>query len=353
MTDRMLFDNKERVETRPSNGNENTFDYFNNSGRKEIIPVREVMENWFRMYPDSEKEEMKKRVKADFGPAFYELGMYCYFKNMGYDIFIHPTVPNSSKRPDFLVVKNDHDFYVEIKEMRMLSDAERLKERRLNTLTDSMNLVDCTYFMLCIESIRFKSGNQPSGKKIIKHFDDLIETYDPDVYREMLEKEGFRFMPELKYDDNDVSIKVKLMPKAPHLRGKRGRSIASYGAYTKIGGDEEMIKSAIQTKATRYGELDMPFLICLNYPSNLLHKEDINIALYGNDGIFGAENNPRNTRMSAVLITTFTVSGLLNTNLYYHENPFAKNKIDFLPFTDLIKGLNLTDRYVQEFGSEL
>jgi len=139
MTDLMLFDNKERIETRPSNGNENTFDYFKNTGRIDIIPVREVMENWFRIYPDSEKEEMKKRLKADFGPAFYELGMYCYFKKMGYDIFIHPTVPNSSKRPDFLAHKNDHDFYVEIKEIRMLSDAERLKERRLNTLIDSMN----------------------------------------------------------------------------------------------------------------------------------------------------------------------------------------------------------------------
>lgn len=350
MTDLMLFDNKERIETRPSNGNENSFDYFNNTGRTDIIPVREVMENWFSIYPDSEKEEMKKRVKADFGPAFYELGMYCYFKNMGYDIFIHPTVPNSSKRPDFLAVKNDHDFYVEIKEIRMLSDAERLKERRLNTLTDSMNSVDCTYFMLCIESIEFKTGKQPSGKKIIKYFDNLIKAYDPDIYRKMLEKDGFSMMPKLKYDDDDVLIKIRLTPKAPHMRGKKGRAIASYGAYIKIGGEEEMIKSAIQTKATRYGELDKPFLICLNYPSDLLHKEDIDIALYGNDGAFGAENNPRNTRVSAVLITTFTVSGLLNTNLYYHENPFAKKKIDFLLFTDLIKGLNLTDRYIQEFG---
>lgn len=166
----------------------------------------------------------------------------------------------------------------------------------------------------------------------------------------MLEKDGFSMMPKLKYDDDDVLIKIRLTPKAPHMREKKGRGIASYGAYIKIGGEEEMIKSAIQTKATRYGELDKPFLICLNYPSDLLHKEDIDIALYGNDGAFGAENNPRNTRVSAVLITTFTVSGLLNTNLYYHENPFAKKKIDFLLFTDLIKGLNLTDRNIQEFG---
>src|SRR5690606_10929495 len=105
-----------------------------------------------------------------------------------------------------------HDFYVEIKEIRMISDAESLKERRLNTLTDSMNSVDCTYFMLCIESIEFKTGKQPSGKKIIKYFDNLIKAYDPDIYRKMLEKDGFSMMPKLKYDDDDVLIKIRLTP---------------------------------------------------------------------------------------------------------------------------------------------
>jgi hypothetical protein len=349
MIDMPLFDDKERTEIRPSKGNENSFDYFNNSGRLDIITIREIMENWFRIYPDSEKNEIRKRFKADFSPAFYELGMYSYFKNMNYDIAIHPTVPNTSKRPDFLISNNTNEFYVEIKEIRMTSDADKLKERRLNTLIDSMNLIDNTYFMLCIESINFKTGHQPSGKKVIKHFDNLIKSFDPDLYRKVLEKDGFRKMPMLEYEDEDVRIRIKLMPKLPHLRGKRGRAIASYGVYSKIGGDEEMIKSALQTKANRYGKLDRPFLICLNYPSTFLHEEDIESALYGNDGFFGTSSNPRNTRVSAVLITNFTVSGLLKAKLYYRGNPFAKKQITFEPSRDFVKALELTTGYVQEF----
>jgi len=351
MIDMKLFDDKERTEIRPSTGNENSFDYFNNTGRSDVIPIRDIMENWYRIYPDSEKCEMKKRLMADFGPSFYELGIHSYFKNMGYNIAIHPIVPNTSKRPDFLATKNTDEFYVEIKEMRMSSDADRLKERRLNTLTDSMNLIDSTNFMLCIENIHFKTGKQPSGKNIIRYFNNIFKSIDPGVYREKLEKDGFRFMPMLKYEDEDVCIEVKLWPKASHLRGKNGRAIASYGSYTKIGGDEEMIKNALQSKANRYGDLDKPFLICLNYPSTFLHEEDIKLALYGTESFFGTASKPKNTRVSAVLITDFTVSGLLKANLYYHKNPFAKKEIPFLPSSDLVRCLELTDGYIAEFGS--
>lgn len=346
-----LFDIKDRVEIRPSKGNENAFYYYNDTGRTDVIPVREIMENWFEIYPDNEKDEMRSRLISDFGPAFYELALYSYFKNLGYSITIHPSVPNSSKHPDFLVRKDEVELYVEIKEIQLESDVERLKKKRLNTLTDSMNLIDNTNFMICIEKIRFKSGNQPSGKKIIKHFDNLIKPFDPDFYRERLEKSGFGIMPTLQYEDNDVYIDIKLLPKALHLRGKIGRAIASYGGYSKIGGDEDMIKNALQSKASRYGPLDKPFLICLNYPSSLLHKEDIDLALHGTEGFFGRANNPKNTRVSAVLITTFTVSGLVNAKQYFYTNPFAKMENEFLPSDDLKTSLSLTDLYIKEFGS--
>lgn len=345
-----LFEIKKRTETRPSTGNENAFKYYNDTGRIDVIPVREIMEIWFEIYPDNEKDEMRSRLVSDFGPAFYELGLYSYFKNLGYLITIHPTVPNSTKHPDFLVHKNGVEFYVEIKEMQLESEVERLKNRRMNTLTDSMNLIDSTNFMICIETIRFKSGNQPSGKKVIKHFDNLIKSFEPESYREKMEKSGYEIMPTLQYEDNDVYIAIKLLPKLSHLRGKIGRAVASYGAYSKIGGDEETIKNALQSKASRYGVLDKPFLICLNYPSSFLRKEDIDLALYGSESFFGTVNNPKNTRVSAVLITSFTVSGLVNAKHYFYPNPYAKREIEFSPAIDLKSSLSLTKGYIKEFG---
>jgi len=355
----MLFDELERKETRPAFGNENSFDYFNSTGRRDVVPIRELMESWYSQYPDAEKYEIKQRLKSDFQPTFYELGMYTYFKKQGYDLLIHPDLPNSLKHPDFLAIKEPDKFYVEIKEMRTTSDAERSKAKRMNTLTDSLNQIDSTNFLLSIKKITFRNGNQPSGRKIIAHFDKIIGTIEPEPYRVLLENSGYGGMPHINYEDETVYIELKLMPKAAHLRGNTGRAIGSYGSYSKIGGDEEGIRDALLRKAKRYGELDQPFLICLNYPSSFLDEDDVKVALYGLDnriygngfdGFFGTAENPKNTRVSAVLITGFTVSGLTRAKIYYHKNPFAKRTTAFLPSFDLISSLGLNDGYVNEFG---
>ena len=354
-----LFDELERKETRPAFGNENSFDYFNSTGRRDVAPIRELMESWYSLYPDAEKYEIKERLKSDFQPTFYELGMYTYFKNQGYDLSIHPDLPRTSRHPDFLAIKEGDKFYVEIKEMRTSSDADRSKAKRMNTLTDSLNKINNTNFLLSIQKITFLNGNQPSGKKIIAHFDKIISAVEPEPYRILMENGGYGVMPHINYEDETVYIELKLMPKAAHLRGNIGRAIGSYGSYSKIGGDEVGIRNALLQKAKRYGSLDEPFLICLNYPSSFLDEDDVKAAVYGLDsqfsgngfdGFFGNAENPKNTRVSAVLITGFTVSGLVRAKIYYYKNPFAKRAITFLPSFDLISSLGLNENYVKEFG---
>jgi hypothetical protein len=228
----------------------------------------------------------------------------------------------------------------------------------MNTLTNSLNQIDSTNFLLSIQQIKFLNGNQPNGKKIISHFDKIIASVDPDHYRALMENGGYGNMPHINYEDEMVQIEFKLMPKAPHLRGNTGRAIGSYGFYSKVGGDEVGIRDALLKKSKNYGELDKPFLICLNYPSSFLDEEDVRIALFGlNDRIpdnelecfFGTANNPKNTRVSAVLITGFTVSGLANGKMYYYKNPYAKIETTFLPSFDIVRSLGLSESYIKQF----
>jgi len=355
----MLFDQKIRTDIRSALGNENSFEYFNNTARVDVEPIRQLLEDWYKIYPDADKLEIKQRLKADFYPAFYELGMYCYFINQGFEVTIHPQIPNSSKHPDFLVKKGSLEFYVEIKEMRMSSDKERSTARLTNTLTDSLNLIDSTNFLLSIKKILFKDGSQPSGKKIIAHFDSLISNIEPDGYRELLENGGYDQLPSLFFEDHTVFISLKLIPKAPHLRGNNGRAIGSYGAYSKVGGDETEIRDALIPKAKKYGELDKPFLICLNYPSTFLDPEDVQKALFGLDqrmysngfdGLFGTQEAPKSTRVSAVLVTGFTIPGLIRAKMCFHKNPFAKRELSFSPPFDLGKYLALNTDYIARFS---
>ena len=156
MHDTLLFTDSKRFTTRPAYGNENTFDYFELSAREDVAVVRETLQIWYNVFPDEEKREIKERLKADFYPAFYELAMYTYFKNLGYKLKVHPDLPSSTKHPDFLASKDGSSFYIKLRCLRMSSEEVLLQERLKNILLDSLNRVEAANFLLMIEKIQFK-----------------------------------------------------------------------------------------------------------------------------------------------------------------------------------------------------
>ena len=113
-----------------------------------------------------------------------------------------------------------------------------------------------------------------------------------------------------------------------------------------MGGSEESIKSAIKEKVSRYGNVDKPYIICVNSLSlkgtenndvynalfgygNLPINQNINkIAPKGNDGMFIGFNGWKNTRISAILITTVFTSNLNSAKHWLVKHPMAKNELD-------------------------
>ena len=53
-----LFDSIDRPYLGPANNRENTYDYYNRSGRQDISIVRDKLEEWFSAIPDNEKSEI-------------------------------------------------------------------------------------------------------------------------------------------------------------------------------------------------------------------------------------------------------------------------------------------------------
>ncbi len=252
----LLFDDKIRTLEGPAGYNADVYKYYNDSARTEIGNVRILLEDWFSEYPDEEKQDLKSRFKVTFNPAFYELYIYILFKRLGFSLTIHPELPDTQKRPDYLAAKGEEILYVEVKHMTMLSQDEQSLERRKNTLLDSLNKVDASDFLLKLDAIIFKDGSQPSGKAIIRFFNEAVLAHDPDEYTDQLSKNGFQAMPKVIYDDDKVTIEVKLLPKSPLHRGTKSRSIAAHPSVTQIGNDSEDIIASLETKAIRYGHLN-------------------------------------------------------------------------------------------------
>lgn len=361
-----LFDKKERTLQGPADYNADIYAYYNDSARIDVGHVRDQLETWFAKYPQTEKEELKSRVKATFNPAIFELFIFALFIELGYSLEIHPEIAGTNKRPDYLAKKGNDLFYIEVKFMTMLSQNEQSLERRKNAVLDAINKIDASNFLLKLEDISFKDNSQPSGKDIIRYLNKQIAIYSPDDYTESLLQHGFDSMPEIVYEDDKIKITTKLLPKSPLHRGTNSRSIGAHPTVTQIGNDSENIKGSLETKATRYGNLNTPYIICLNKQSVGLDLIEVQEALYGSlqtswsdnpnnrqekmeftgNGFFGSKSNPKFTRVSGVYITNANTANLATTAEHaFRHNPFAKYPIN-LSISHSVKNIfKIPDNY--------
>ena len=150
----------ERTHLEPAKHNDNTYEYYNISARTDISKVRDILEKWFYNYPEEEKKELKSRFKKD----------------LGYNIIIHPDLPSSPKKPDFLISKNDLEIYIEAKIVKSKTMEQEAFERKRNELYDNLNKLNTKDFLLNIEHLCFLSQKQPSTRgRITKNSPQHIE----------------------------------------------------------------------------------------------------------------------------------------------------------------------------------
>src|SRR5690242_15931820 len=100
----MLFDeNAESIGARTKQHAESTFDYYNRSSRKDIKPIKDVLEQWFTHIPDAARNDLRQRFRSRNDPqhraALFELFIHELFTRIGYSLELHP-VTEGSTRPD-------------------------------------------------------------------------------------------------------------------------------------------------------------------------------------------------------------------------------------------------------------
>jgi hypothetical protein len=133
------------------------------------------------------------------------------------------------------------------------------------------------------------------------------------------------------------------------LRGTPSRAIATEPAQFKIGNDSDAIKEALETKATRYGQLMKPYIICLNKQTVSFDLQEIQEALYGdrnNAGFYGNEQNKKFTRVSGVYITNANTANMVSTAAHvFGPNPYAVFPTDFLLTASIMDCLKIPEDY--------
>lgn len=366
-----LFDKTSEFIEGPASNNENSFNYYHKSNRVDIKIIRVTLEDWFSKYPETEKKELKIRFKKEFDSAFFELFLHELFYKLGYEIVIHPELKDSNKRPDFLIIKNGKQTYVEAKICFDKTEVEMAFEHLQNEFYDQLSKVKIKGFLLAIEEVNFITKKQPRIKELIVKIENEVAKLDPIQVTKDIQKYGFEECPGIEYENKDFNIIVKPMPLIESKKDTISENpIGMFPFESFWGGGEESLRQSILKKSNRYGKFEIPYLICINALGKKSGKNDIENLVWGSlqytystnpkdkdgkftrksDGIFNNSGKAQLKNVSGIIFTKIFPSNIPNAKYWMYKNPFANNNFNFKDI-DLVYSFIKDDQIISAEGT--
>ncbi|RBP41449.1 hypothetical protein DES53_107281 [Roseimicrobium gellanilyticum] len=281
----MLFDQTLRQNSSPKLSGESEFVFLNRSSRQEFDTVRCMLEQLASAYPQDALPELRSRVRCGddtlFHSAVFELLVYSILKKLGYDLQPHPELANgSTARPDFLVTGQDgFQFYLEAVLASEEGGTLSGKSRMIETTLDAIREARHDNFWVDIQHSGLPQ-TQPSKRKLISAVLKWLDTLDPDkVPRHPDEFATNNFF----WEHEDWKLRLRPRPISQRNRGKSKSLIGITQRPLSFVTHSDPIREAIVSKGHRYGQLDKPLLIAVNFSTPFLDRLDEVQALFGTE----------------------------------------------------------------------
>ncbi|MBL7074300.1 hypothetical protein ISS37_03560 [candidate division KSB1 bacterium] len=323
-----LFDDIARNEIRPTNYTEPRFDYLNQSARLEYEKIRNLLEQWFELFPFEAQSELRSRLRSKDDrqhlSAFFELYLYELLSQSGFCVKVHPNIEDQKTHPDFSVLKGGKpQFYLEAT-LSSSSETKKSATARENRVYDVINKMDSPNFFIGIR-VRGTPATPPPGNKIRRFLEAKLAKLDPDEIAKRFKVDGFKAIPSWTWKHDSWQITFHPIPKLASARGKPG--VLPIGMLTQgpyLDAPYIGLRESIKNKATKYGNLNLPYVVAINVINDFGTDDiDINKALFGKEqvkiifrennlidqqlgrkpnGAWYGPNGPKNRRVSAALI---------------------------------------------------
>lgn len=360
----MIFDHIERTDPSPKLSIESDFQFLNRSSRIEMDRARELLEALIFVYP--EPEDLVGRFRsgnnAHFRSAEFELLLFGALKNQGFELQPHPAPPNGTRgRPDFLVTSPSGDsFYLEAV-LASEHSADQTYHPLVATTLDVFTTNAHKNFSLMVKTAGIPT-TQPSRKRLLRATVRWLDSLDPDDVQRRIDQAGYDASPTMDWSHEAFTVSLTAMPLREERRGKASRLLAVQFGQAGWVDSWSAIRDAIRFKGSKYGLLDKPLVIAVNFAGRHLDRMDEMQALFGQDQVTFAvddpEIEPRHTRApngawfgaggpvftrvsGAWLFDNLCVYNIPSRNPTLYLHPWARQPVpkDLLQFSHAI-GLN-------------
>lgn len=313
----IVFSEGERTREGPAKAGEGRFAYLDSSARPEAAACRETIEAWVRDYPENKLAhwlgDFRSNDDGQHSSALFELFLIQFFKANGWKVLeIEPDIEGVRGNPDFLIEGPcGSQIVVEAIEPNEKPAAERGKAKLIADIKDALNTVKVPDYYLMLEAI--EAPAQAINKaRLISALTEWLEAKpsDKDVF---------------EYEDRGALVHIR----AVHRPGRevdspqyRAIGIEMGGVSVSTPGDH--VKKGLERKASKYRELNLPYVIALNARGFHDTEDDYLAATYGSqavrfsidadgnsgepewirnqDGLFNDGGRPRKKHVSAALL---------------------------------------------------
>ncbi|MBY6153374.1 hypothetical protein KUV47_09135 [Vannielia litorea] len=344
------FDDVPRDEQEPASHLVGEFDYLNRSGRPEAAAVRALVDQWLTDYPAAHRPEMVRRLRSRgdtlHRSSLFELMLHALLVRQGFRVIeIEPELPNG-RAPDFLVeMPNGTRFFLEATLATGMDQASAGADRRMREALQAIDEVESPDFFLQLRTTGMPT--QPIAlRQLRRSLQRFVESLDYDRAVESLDR-GLDEAPVWQHIEHNTHFIIHPFPK--NVRREGGRAVGVRMLPGGIIHPEAAIRSAVENKAGRYGEIDLPLIIAVNALEEYANVEHAIDALFGTTSVVVREGcepqavrNPDgawrgpvgavNTRSSAVLfVARLSAWSVAQRSLSLVINPWARNPIGDIP----------------------
>lgn len=313
---------------------ESRYQYLSRCPRPEIRSVRHAIEAWYARCSQGE-QDLLCRLRGDdrqHGPALWELVCHELLLRCGYAIDRHPKA-DTGRRAEFHATSAGSELVLEAGLSWGESPDERVSTKARRALEQALSGACCPGHIIRLDVEGELPGDLSYGKirrSLERHF--RVKGPLPYAYPRSPRQAGF-------------AVTVRFLPDPANEKG--GLGLSAYGREltgvgTDVPGDHNALREVLEGKASRYGQLEVPYVVAVDYLGEWLLPGSLSRvawdALLGvgfpdgkgrvcrlRDGLWSRRQH---TRVSAVaLALDVTAVSLRDRPMRLFHNPFAAHPL--------------------------
>ena len=355
-----LFDGGERNYTEYRAPQESNFAFLNRSALPKFERTRLLLERWFKECPAPYQAALGTSFRSNRNTqhwgAFFELYCHALLRHQGFAPCVQEIVDSRVNRPiDFLVQKAVTPlFYLEATiatdSNHALANLEKVWE-----LIDALDILNEPNFQVSLEIESESPQNLPLAR-IRSSIHSWLETLDPEEVAEQRKSKVYEKHPHWLWDRDGWRLVFFAIPRPQKERGRTSKTVLYHFWDAQRVEAQTSLKDALEEKADRYGELQLPYVIAVDVLARDSFASDVGDILFGKqvvlidtqkerstltrspllpnrhrneNGLWLARRGPRNRQVSAVLLVDELMPWSIahKTPVIWH-NPWAEKPLD-------------------------